>query len=272
MCEAATRFAVHRSLTATVDVRLPPRNTSTAALVAFLPLSPAHAPEAFVRSKRGKYSEMCDSKVPAAARCARRESSSRRPRLGLGFWLVVTLIGTSCGARGARGQEDYDYGYGQAQPPMRAGGGGEGGGIMKPLAAVATSFFTMKLLFSSRRKSKSNHSQVEVKKWEMMKREDLAQINQQFNEMEATLSASLNEKLIQSKELEQYLYSLPDVNRDGLITRYEFDKYMNEYKLSHPGLTDRDLPRFEDMDHNNNGHINFHEWEEYQVMAMNSMS
>lgn len=42
-------------------------------------------------------------------------------------------------------------------------GGGEGGGIMKPLAAVATSFFTMKLLFSSRRKSKSNHSQVEVR-------------------------------------------------------------------------------------------------------------
>lgn len=39
----------------------------------------------------------------------------------------------------------------------------------------------------------------------------------------------------------------------------QFDKYMNEYKISHPGLTDRDLPRFEDMDHNNNGHINFHE-------------
>ncbi|CAN0166007.1 unnamed protein product, partial [Laminaria digitata] len=27
----------------------------------------------------------------------------------------------------------------------------------------------------------------------------------------------------------------------------QFDKYMNEYKISHPGLTDRDLPRFEDM-------------------------
>lgn len=39
----------------------------------------------------------------------------------------------------------------------------------------------------------------------------------------------------------------------------KFDKYMNEYKRSHPELTDLDLPRFEDMDHNNNGHINFHE-------------
>lgn len=34
---------------------------------------------------------------------------------------------------------------------------------------------------------------------------------------------------------------------------------MSEYKRSHPGLTDLDLPRFENMDHNNNGHINFHE-------------
>lgn len=39
----------------------------------------------------------------------------------------------------------------------------------------------------------------------------------------------------------------------------QFDKYMNEYKRSHPELTDHDLPRFEDMDHNNNGHINFNE-------------
>lgn len=39
----------------------------------------------------------------------------------------------------------------------------------------------------------------------------------------------------------------------------QFDKYMNAYKKDHPELTDLDLPRFEDMDHNNNGHINFHE-------------
>ena len=44
-------------------------------------------------------------------------------------------------------------------------GGGERGGLMKPLAAVATSFFATKLLFSSRRKSKSNHSQVEVSRF-----------------------------------------------------------------------------------------------------------
>ncbi|CAM9891017.1 unnamed protein product [Ectocarpus sp. 6 AP-2014] len=203
---------------------------------------------------------------------SRRPRASRRPG-GLGFWLVAVLVGTSCG--GARGQqEDYDYGgYAQQQAPMRAGGGGEGGGLMKPLAAVATSFVAMKLLFSHHRKRKGIKAlEQERKKWVQMKKEDLQQINQQFNQMEASLTASLNEKVIQSKKLEQFLYSLPDTNQDGLITRFEFDKYMNEYKRAHPGLTDHDLPRFEDMDHNNNGHINFHEWEEYQMMALSQMA
>lgn len=39
----------------------------------------------------------------------------------------------------------------------------------------------------------------------------------------------------------------------------QFEKYMNDYKKTHPMLTDRDLPRFEDMDHNNDGHIKFQE-------------
>lgn len=47
--------------------------------------------------------------------------------------------------------------------------------------------------------------------------------------------------------------------RSGRRDDRQFDKYMNEYKRTHPGLTDHDLPRFEDMDHNNNGHINFGE-------------
>lgn len=41
-------------------------------------------------------------------------------------------------------------------------GGGEGGGLMKPLAAVATSFVGMKLLFSHRRKKKGLQSLEEV--------------------------------------------------------------------------------------------------------------
>lgn len=36
-----------------------------------------------------------------------------------------------------------------------------------------------------------------------------------------TLTASLNEKIAQSRQLEQILYSLPDTDQNGLITRYE---------------------------------------------------
>lgn len=96
---------------------------------------------------------MCDSGAAVALRCANEattrgggassssssldsttsrraaRSSSRRSR-GLGFWLVVALVGSSCGnGVGVRGQhqDDYDYGggggggYQQQQEPMRAG-------------------------------------------------------------------------------------------------------------------------------------------------------
>ena len=45
---------------------------------------------------------------------------------------------------------------------------------MKPLAVVATSFFAMKFLFSSRRKSKSNHNQVEVSWYRFGRSRDFA--------------------------------------------------------------------------------------------------
>ena len=45
---------------------------------------------------------------------------SRRPKAG--FFLILALIGTTCGSRGIGAQEDYDYGYGHPRhQPMRAG-------------------------------------------------------------------------------------------------------------------------------------------------------
>lgn len=53
------------------------------------------------------------------ASSTKRARSSRRGG-GLGFWLVLTLVVSTCS--GVRGQqEDYDYGGYQQQAPMRAG-------------------------------------------------------------------------------------------------------------------------------------------------------
>lgn len=48
------------------------------------------------------------------------------------------------------------------RPTSCHSGGGEGGGLMKPLAAVATSFVAMKVIFSHSRKKKGIKSLEEV--------------------------------------------------------------------------------------------------------------
>lgn len=198
------------------------------------------------------------------------ERAWRRPWVAL--WLMLAAAGGS--GRCVVTAEDYDgYGYGPPPPPMRAGGErAGGGGLMGPLLAAATCFTASKLIFSRGRKQ--NARRVHEKHQAYIKGrkvEDFADIKHQFMDAEKSLSLALDEKVRQVRALEQFLYSLPDINNDGLITRFEFDKYMNQYKREHPELTDLDLPRFEDMDHNNNGHINFNEWEEYQMMAMSAL-
>lgn len=43
------------------------------------------------------------------------------------------------------------------------------------------------------------------------------------------LRASLKEKQMQAGQLEEFLYSLPDTNKDGLISRYEVSWRALEY-------------------------------------------
>lgn len=54
-------------------------------------------------------------------RVASSDKHSKRHRRGLRFWLVSALVGSTCGTRGVRGQENYDYDYGPPQPPARVG-------------------------------------------------------------------------------------------------------------------------------------------------------
>lgn len=58
-------------------------------------------------------------------------------------------------------------------------------------------------------------------------------------------------------------FNLPDANRDGIITRYEFDTYINDYLRQNPGVTRADLPRFEDFDATRDGTVDFREWQRY---------
>jgi EF hand len=58
-------------------------------------------------------------------------------------------------------------------------------------------------------------------------------------------------------------FQLPDANKDGKITRAEFNAYITEYLKQSPGLTRADMPRFEDFDFSKDGTVSFAEWQRY---------
>jgi hypothetical protein len=55
-------------------------------------------------------------------------------------------------------------------------------------------------------------------------------------------------------------FKQPDVDGDDMISRAEFNMYVKNYLSSYPGMTEKDYPKFEDFDHDQNGYVNFTEY------------
>ena len=48
-------------------------------------------------------------------------------------------------------------------------------------------------------------------------------------------------------------FKQPDIDGDDRISRAEFNMYVKNYLSHYPGLTEKDYPKFEDFDHDNDG-------------------
>ena len=52
-------------------------------------------------------------------------------------------------------------------------------------------------------------------------------------------------------------FKQPDIDGDDRISRAEFNMYVKNYLSHYPGLSEKDYPKFEDFDHDNDGTCDF---------------
>lgn len=63
-------------------------------------------------------------------------------------------------------------------------------------------------------------------------------------------------------------FKQPDVDGDDRISRAEFNIYVKNYLANYPGLQEKDYPRFENFDHDNDGFINFQEYSQQMALEV----
>lgn len=67
-------------------------------------------------------------------------------------------------------------------------------------------------------------------------------------------------------------FKQPDIDGDDRISRAEFNHYVKNYLTNYPGLTEKDMPKFEDFDHTGDGFVNFQEYTEQMALQTKMMA
>lgn len=60
-------------------------------------------------------------------------------------------------------------------------------------------------------------------------------------------------------------FKAPDANNDDMISRSEFNNYVEKYLKSFPELSEQDFPKFEEFDVDENDKVSFEEWQQFLV-------
>mmetsp|Transcript_3835 Transcript_3835/g.7907 ORF Transcript_3835/g.7907 Transcript_3835/m.7907 type:complete len:247 (-) Transcript_3835:44-784(-) len=58
-------------------------------------------------------------------------------------------------------------------------------------------------------------------------------------------------------------FKAPDTDNDDMITKAEFNTYVQKYLKSFPELSEKDFPKFEEFDLDNDGIVSFEEWQQF---------
>lgn len=58
-------------------------------------------------------------------------------------------------------------------------------------------------------------------------------------------------------------FSEPDLNKDGYISRTEFQNYLQQHYKKNPHIPLSDYPTFDDFEQNGDGRVSFEEWRQY---------
>ena len=172
----------------------------------------------------------------------------------------------------------YDYGAELARKNM---GNKEGGGNMLVLGGVsAVAGFGLSQIWirwghrSSRRRHDKELEKI-LNNHDKDKKKLIQAYTQQKHEYQYMLSQAemviqqLHDRLSSSdvdESKRKYAeFKLPDENNDDVITRAEFNKYLQNYLVMHPEMSEADYPSFDDFDTDGNGKVAFMEWKKFMT-------
>ena len=94
---------------------------------------------------------------------------------------------------------------------------------------------------------------------------ELAYVVEQYKEAIENVASEVENEKIQ-REYDEF--KQPDVDGDDRISRAEFNMYVKNYLSNYPGLEEKDYPRFEDFDHDNDGYIGFQEYAQQMALTV----
>mmetsp|Transcript_6743 Transcript_6743/g.9877 ORF Transcript_6743/g.9877 Transcript_6743/m.9877 type:complete len:217 (-) Transcript_6743:122-772(-) len=201
---------------------------------------------------------------------------------------LCVVLAAQVSGQAAVGQEYGDYGdygegygdYGQdtlyqdyadkQQKKLEGGGGGMG----KMVIGGALGWLAGGKFHSNRTKTKLNKKhKKEQKALYTQYYNDVYQLQTQNAEL-AYLAEQLKQharNVEEQAELDALQrdydeFKQPDVDGDDRISRAEFNHYVKNYLSNYPGLTEKDMPKFEDFDHDNDGSVSFAEYTEQMAL------
>jgi Ca2+-binding EF-hand superfamily protein len=158
------------------------------------------------------------------------------------------------------------YDYATKQVDKQAGKGGHS--LFKLLGTFGAGYFACskfgcRKLIKKLKKKQTN----EQKELYSQYFNDVYKLQEQSNELydyvaklESALKLSEEERELDALQRDMEEFKQPDIDGDGRISRSEFNHYVKNYLANYPGLTEKDYPRFEDFDHDSDGHVSFQEY------------
>lgn len=172
-------------------------------------------------------------------------------------------------------QDNLYQDYAKKQQEKVEGGGG---GFNVKYAAVGGAmgwFFGGKVHSGRvRERMKADHQKSQKKLYKQYYNDiyTLQEENQQLRNAAEQLQKAI--KGVQEKQEREALqrdydeFKQPDVDGDDRISRAEFNVYVKNYLANYPGLQEKDYPKFEDFDHDNDGFITFQEYTQQMALEV----
>jgi Ca2+-binding EF-hand superfamily protein len=116
---------------------------------------------------------------------------------------------------------------------------------------------------STRMKRKNDKEKADLVQYLSLQEEVYKQREKQWQQEYKKLYKAYDELEKETIERDYEEFKAPDTDNDDMITKAEFNIYVQKYLKSFPELSEKDFPKFEEFDLDQDGIVSFEEWQQF---------